>query len=161
MKNLKRVSTLVLALMMFMSITNANFITKASATINDQNQEVGEIYDGVSPTEPGIDATYGTSRPTDVWNIAQKGKYNFAGKSQQQDMYTNYKFTGKDNYTMHITNHGKYNLKVQVKTLGNTYSDNTLAPGKTSIISVAGMKTTTEPYIWFGGSFQDFSGYIQ
>lgn len=159
MKNSKRI--IALALVMFTFIANMNFNAIASAAPIAQNQEFVEIYDGVSPEEPGIDTTYGTSKPSNVWDVTKSGRYNFSGKSQQQDMYTNYKFTGKDSYTVSVTNHGKYNLNVKVKTLTNTYSSNTLAPGTTSTFSVSGMKKISEPYIWFGGSYQDFSGYIQ
>ena len=41
------------------------------------------------------------SRPTKVWNLATKGKYNFKGtiKNAGTTLYTNYKFKGKTKYT--------------------------------------------------------------
>lgn len=44
------------------------------------------------------------SRPTKVWNLATKGKYNFKGtiKNAGTTLYTNYKFKGKPNIPLWV-----------------------------------------------------------
>lgn len=45
------------------------------------------------------------SRPTKVWNLATKGKYNFRGtiKNAEKTLYTNYKFNMHKLLQKHVT----------------------------------------------------------
>lgn len=49
----------------------------------------------VSQMEPSPLSLKSASRPSQVWNIATQGTYDFAGWSYGETLYTNYKFKGK------------------------------------------------------------------
>lgn len=57
---------------------------------------VNELFTGV--------VTRGLSAPTAVWDISQKGKYDFSVSSSASKIYTNYKFKGKTTYCMSTLN---------------------------------------------------------
>lgn len=102
-----------------------------------------------------------TGRPSKVWNLATKGKYNFKGmiKSAGKTLYTDYKFKGKTEYSFFIKNTGKSVLTVKAKRLTHTYTTQRLKAGASAIISFSNIKASTEFYLTFTGS--SFSGYIK
>ncbi|MDD2482170.1 MAG: hypothetical protein PHF82_08600 [Lutispora sp.] len=161
MSKFKKLLSLVLVVIMLCAMSTSVFASDSNYSDAVSVEKVEEIYNGVSPQEPTDIQTRSTSIPTDVWDITEDGRYDFAGTSYYQNLYTNYKFTGKDSYTVEVTNNGDNNLTVKVKTRLKTYSTKTIAPGTTSNYSVTGMKSSTEFYILFQGSDQDFSGYIE
>lgn len=101
------------------------------------------------------------SRPTNVWNLATKGKYNFKGtiKNAGTALYTNYKFKGKIKYTFVVKNTGNSLLTVKAKRKTHTYTTATVKAGKTKTVSFSNIKAATEFYLVFDGS--SFSGYIK
>lgn len=126
-----------------------SFSVSAFAVSEEQNI-------GVSP-EP---VTRGTSRPSQLWNISSR--YNFAGTSAYQNMYTNYYFTGKTQYRVHVENHSDYTLRVRVKSFTWTYADNDIPPhSNDSTYTVGSISSKAEIYILFSGDHQNFSGYIE
>lgn len=56
----------------------------------------GEVLTGM--------VTRGLSAPTAVWDISQKGKYEFSVNSSASKIYTNYKFKGQTTYCMSTLN---------------------------------------------------------
>ena len=54
------------------------------------------------------------TKPTSVWNIANRGKKTFAAQNIYQFIYTNYLFTGKKNYTINVYNSGDTTIEVFV-----------------------------------------------
>ncbi|MBO5127200.1 MAG: hypothetical protein J6D10_06485, partial [Clostridia bacterium] len=46
--------------------------------------------------------------PTNYWNIALKGAYEFAGSSESGELYTLYKFSGYSDYLLEVKNHKKF-----------------------------------------------------
>lgn len=111
---------------------------------------------GVSP-EP---ITRGTSIPKELWDISSR--YDFAGTSAHQNMYTNYYFKGRTKYRVHVENNSDYILRVRVKKFTWTFSDNNIPAHSTdSTYTVGGMDSDDEIYILFSGEHQDFSGYIE
>lgn len=137
-------SMLVASMLVIPSNANAS----ESSNVNSINLEAVDIQ------------PFGVSIPTSIWDVTVNGQYNFAGTSNQQDMYTNYKFVGKDSYAVVVTNHSASKLTVKVKTFWNTYYTSTVQPGYTNYFFPSGMDKTDEIYILFQGSPQDFSGYI-
>ncbi len=101
------------------------------------------------------------SRPTKVWNLATKGKYNFKGtiKNAGTTLYTNYKFKGKTKYTFVVKNTGNSILTVKAKRKSHTYTTETIKSGKTRTVSFSNIKAATEFYLVFDGS--SFSGYVK
>lgn len=105
--------------------------------------------------------TYGTSRPSDVWNISNKGQYDFAGSTHSQTLYTNYKFKGKSSYTMKINNTGNNPVTVKAKRLLKTYATTKVSAGKSATVQFSNIQSDTEFYIVFEGSLIKFNGYIK
>ena len=46
----------------------------------------------------------GIDQPTEVWNIFESGKYYFSGSATTDDLYTQYRFTSKTEYTVYVNN---------------------------------------------------------
>ncbi len=155
---MKKIVSIILSTVL---IIMGNSIPILASSSTDSSQYINSANIGVSPYEPSDISPNGTGIPSKVWDISDDGRYDFAGNSYEQPLYTEYKLTGKDSYTIHITNNSNYKLTVKVKTRTHTYSTNTLAANTTSDYSVTGMKASTKFYIYFAGASQDFSGYIE
>ncbi len=69
---------------------------------------------GVTPRPTYIkDGSKGTTKPKETWNVKVFGTYDFGGKANNQPLYTNYDFTGKNSYTVYAYNDSsKGNLKL-------------------------------------------------
>lgn len=104
--------------------------------------------------------TRSTGRPSKVWNLKEKGRYNFKGtiKNAGTTLYTDYKFNGKTKYSFFVKNTGKSLLTVKAKRLTHTYTTQRIKAGESAIISFFNIKASTEFYLVFSGS--SFSGYI-
>ncbi|WP_099469514.1 hypothetical protein [Konateibacter massiliensis] len=122
--------------------------------------EKTEVYNGVSPTIPeGQISIQGTSKPTQTWNTSTKGDYTFSGTSNYQTLYTSYKFTGNENYTVTVKNYSDYDVKVKViKTL--SLATKTVKANSEASFSVEDLNSSDKIYISFEGSYMDFSGTI-
>ena len=133
-----------------------------SVQYNDENiPEEEQINLGVSDVCPDDEGAQvqSVSRPTKVWNIKTKGKYNFSGDPGSQTLYTNYKFKGKTSYTFYVKNTGKYAMTVKAKRLTKTYASTKISSGKSASVTFSNIKSDTEFYLTFSGS--SFSGYIK
>lgn len=148
---LKKLLSLGLAVVMTLSMGTSAFATDQVSINSNYN---------VSVVEPTEHFQRGISIPSKEWDVTSKGEYEFAGTSNYQDLYTNYLITGKDRYSVTVTNDSDSKLTVKVKTRWTTYSTNTIASNDTVIFDVEGMKDDTNIYILFEGSYQDFSGSI-
>lgn len=104
---------------------------------------------------------YGANRPTKVWNIAKKGKYNFKGSTKSQTLYTNYKFKGKTSYTIKVNNTGSNPITVKAKRLTKTYASTKVSGKKSATIQFSNIKKDTEFYITFDGSNIKLDGYVK
>lgn len=96
---------------------------------------------------------YGTSRV--------KGQYDFAGSSHYQNLYTNYKFTGKTSYKVYVENTGDNPITVTAKRLTKTYGSTKISAGKTGSFEFSNIKSDTEFYIVFEGNGYSFSGHVK
>ena len=117
----KVIFTSLLAVSMIFTMMSTTVVHAQSAEAGSNEvtvtPNVGVSY--VSP-EDTIE-TRGTSRPSKVWNIKSKGQYDFSGSSHYQNLYTNYKFTGKTNYKVYVKNTGNNPITVTAKRLTKTY----------------------------------------
>jgi hypothetical protein len=82
-------------------IPNENLPTNYQSNYNLSDSLTSENpiqnYPGIVPFE--------NTPPSAVWNIANKGQYNFSGYTFDSSyLYTNYIFTGKSSYRISITN---------------------------------------------------------
>lgn len=57
---------------------------------------------------------YGTSEPKNEWNLATKGKYEFKGSANYDDLYSNYYFTGVSRAKIVVYNYRSSTLTVTV-----------------------------------------------
>ncbi|HIS63137.1 MAG TPA: hypothetical protein IAC14_12995 [Candidatus Scybalomonas excrementigallinarum] len=102
------------------------------------------------------------ARPTEVWNIATKGQYDFAGSANYQALYTNYKFKGKTSYKVYIKNTGNSAITVKAKRLTKTYATTKISAGKTGSFEFSNIQSDTEFYIVFeSNDSYSFEGYIK
>lgn len=67
-----------------------------------------------SPIDFGV-STYGTSKPTKIWNLSTQGYYSFSGWNFGDPLYSEYKFTGVSR--VKITCKNTYSSKLTVKLL--------------------------------------------
>jgi len=107
---------------------------------------------------------WSTSKPSNIWNISSKGKYNFEGVSYHQTLYTNYKFTGKTSYKIYVNNTGDNKIKVKATNGVTTYASTTVGAGKTATLPISGLSKSTKFYISFStnNSYSySFYGYIK
>lgn len=141
----------IITLIALVFVVSPSFVFASSAT---------EVYNGVSPVNPNEQiSTQSTSKPTKTWNTSSKGAYTFGGTSRYQTLYTNYKFTGNENYTVTVDNSGDYDIKVKViKTF--SIKTKTIKPNSEESFTVEGLNSTDKIYISFDGSYMDFSGTI-
>ena len=107
------------------------------------------------------DDVNGNQRPTSVWNVAKKGKYNMSGTCGYTTLYSNYKFKGKTSYTIYIKNNGSSTIKVKAKRLTKTYGTTSIGAGKSGRITFSSIKKATEFYVTFNGYGNSFEGYIK
>lgn len=159
MKNVKRILSLCLAGVMACCVSGSVFASTA------------ENYSGVHPyigsessesSGSSVITPYSVEKPTVEWNIAEKGQYDFAGQSNYQKLYTNFYFTGQYSYYMGVTNNSYNDLRVRVLSLTSStvYRDFTVKPYDYVTYPITGTSTTTQIYIEFSGTNQDFNGYI-
>lgn len=116
--------------MMSTTVVHAQSVKDGSNEVT-VTPNVGVSY--VSPEE--TIETRGTSRPSKVWNIKSKGQYDFAGSSHYQNLYTNYKFTGKTSYKVYVENTGDNPITVTAKRLTKTYGSTKLVLVKLVLLS--------------------------
>lgn len=157
----KVIFTSLLAVSMIFTMMSTTVVHAQSAEAGSNEvtvtPNVGVSY--VSP-EDTIE-TRGTSRPSKVWNIKSKGQYVFSGSSHYQNLYTNYKFTGKTNYKVYVKNTGNNPITVTAKRLTKTYGSTKISAGKTGSFEFSNIKSDTEFYIVFEGNEYSFSGYVK
>ena len=114
----KKIQILLASLLIILyAFATAPLSAHAQDTTTDpENIGVSAIYpdEADESEEPQIQPN-SASRPTKVWNIATKGKYNFRGtiKNAGTTLYTDYKFKGKNNYTFVVKNTGNSILTVK------------------------------------------------
>lgn len=125
---------------------------------------------GVNDVEPGIGnkdliTTYGTSKPTSIWNLSTKGRYPFRGSSNSSTLYTDYLLTGKSSAEIFVNNTDhQYSLKFRVKqkdlifdkTVGGPYE---VPLGRSGTVTVS-LNKSSNYYIEFTGP-NNFNGYIE
>ncbi|MBQ4592113.1 MAG: hypothetical protein IJB20_08760 [Clostridia bacterium] len=88
----------------------------------------------------------GTSYPTATWNIATAGTYPFSGSTDNQTLYTNYRFSGCDSYTITITNDADHAQKVKVRRAsdGKEFESFSVPAGESNYVY-----TFDAGYIWY------------
>lgn len=102
----------------------------------------------------------GRSRPDEIWNVATQGRCSFSGEAGVSNLYSEYIFTGKTQYTYSITNWHDDELTIKVKKdnlLGSTIGT-IKVPGNTK--EVYTITTSDDFYIMYYAPI-DASGYIE
>lgn len=155
---LKHLSSVLLITILLISV---GAIIQTSALTETSVNNIGVTTEPPADLESTSDnyELYSVQRPSKVWNIRKKGRYNFAGNPGDQTLYTNYRFTGKTSYTVYIKNTGKYVLTVQARRFSKSYASTRISAGKSGSFTFSNIQKGTEFYIVFKGS--SFSGYIQ
>ena len=97
--------------------------------------------------------------PTNYWNVALKGAYEFAGSSESGELYTLYKFSGYTNYLVSVTN-----FKLLTRQTVNVYNaqGSELCSFNVPANSTAVYKVETGAIGWYLG-FEDncnVEGYV-
>lgn len=156
---IKRILSAVLSVCCMFSVLSIN----THAEDFEVPEMFGVSFENPDDTNAGSASIEGTSRPSTVWNVADNGRYDFAGWSYGQTLYTNYKFKGKTSYTIHIENTSPTSiLAFKAKTLLVTYAQTSLAAGDSTTFTLSGMDSSTAFYLTFDGSGTFyFTGYIE
>lgn len=150
---LKKVKRMLVLPMMMLVMVLTPLVSHAQEEMTQPNIGVSEISPDMRDNEKGA------SRPSNVWNIKTKGRYNFSGSANTVTIYTNYKFNGKTSYKVSVKNTGKYPLTVKAKTLTKTYGSTKISAGKKGEFTFSNIKSTTAFYVTFEGS--EFNGYVE
>lgn len=108
---------------------------------------------------------YGTSEPKNEWNLATKGKYEFKGSANYDNLYSNYYFTGVSREKIVVYNYRSSTLTVTVLKKGifnTTVQTNQVAGNTTSNPAVFYVNLdSSKKYILNFDAPSNFSGYIQ
>lgn len=103
---------------------------------------------------------YSTLRPSKVWNVKKK-KYKFKGITSSPTLYTNYKLTGKNTYSIYVKNLSKNKIKFKAKRMLKTYVTQSVPAKQVAKITFTGIKSDTEFYLTFDGRDIEFKGHIK
>ncbi|MFJ6264142.1 hypothetical protein ACIQGW_03865 [Lysinibacillus xylanilyticus] len=153
MKNLLKIVALSTAFAFSMTIFAS---AESLEPVVDGNQGVSEVEDNA-----GV-STRGTTKPSTVWNLYSKGRYDFKGNAASSDLFTNYLLTGKSQFKIVVTNTNNINLKIYLKKKGfidTTVWDHDLKPGNT-LTGFPQVNSGDNYYLIFKGP-SNFNGYIE
>lgn len=156
MKHISKSISLFLAIFMLLTCTTTAF---ASEKNNGLTENPTYMDEGIS--------TYGTEKPTKIWNLSQNGKntYYFSGWSNMSTLYSEYLFTGAKSVTIQVTNSSTNNLTVKLlkKQTGIDWSSSTrsgIKPGDTLRWTVDSLSASSQYYLQFSSGCK-VSGYIK
>lgn len=134
--------------------------------VYDPNENISEDGDWrLSPIEPidfedGGIITRGTSIPSNVWNVANKGRRTISGSSDFYTLYSNYLMTGKSLYVTDMWNKSsKYTTTYSLKTRTKTYYSRKMSTNTGYHTSVS-IPKSVKFYARFSGPC-NVSGYIE
>lgn len=156
--------TLIVVLLSTLFVLSAH--TSASAeSVNSEAQENVGLTE-VAPQEviSGEITPYSMQKPSNVWNLSNRGRYDFAGVTDYNLLYTNYLFTGKKTVTIYVKNTSKtYDLNISLRQK-KLFSDPVIW-GVTAFPGGAGSVTLTldssAHYYLVAGPPSKFEGYIE
>lgn len=131
-----------------------------------ENIGVSTVQPSVSEVsvENGMVSPYSTSTPTERWNLANKGQYDFSGSAGHSTLFSNYLFTGKNKVTIYVeNNHPTATLTVKLRDLKSwfnfsVWSEN-VKPGK-SVEKSVDVDSSKDYFLQFEAPSR-FSGYIR
>ena len=93
-----------------------NTLANAESINSEVIENVGLTEEPPQDTRTGGITPFSMSKPSNIWNLSSKGRYNFSGATEYNLLYTNYLFTGKKSVTLYIKNtSGTYDLDVSFK----------------------------------------------
>lgn len=111
----------------------------------------------------GSTVSAGLSKPSSTWNLKSSGRYNFSGKANASDLYSNYYFTGKDKFQIHVKNRSSSNsIKVKIYEKGSLFAADSFTVPKTGVLDYTsnGRSSSKTYYLVFYAPC-DFEGYIE
>lgn len=129
--------------------------------------------EGLSPATTNSTSEHMTKSdtyPTGIWNVANKGTYDFKATNAIVGIYTNYRFTGKKQYAIKVNNKYTDSLNVTVyKRVSNRVNKQVkttnISAKHSKTFSVTGLSTSDQIFIYFAcfGSSKTmtFTGYIR
>lgn len=137
------------------------FIIPATVYASNGNEELCEQHNYLT-----IDSvtTYGIDKPTKVWDLSKKGKYDFSGWCFGNRLFTNYLFTGVNSVQIQVHNTGddKTTVKLLKKQTGVDWSASTrtIKPGDTLTWTVNNLDSSAKYYLAFSTG-SHIEGYIK
>lgn len=122
--------------------------------------------EGVSPVPPVSSAEivpFSTEKPSAVWNLATKGRYNFHGTNIMDTLYSNYMFTGVTRVRIYINNTGNKDIVVRLLKsqtgIDFATTKNTVEAGES--LTWTAKVESNQKYILRFERGTTFSGYIE
>lgn len=155
---MKKVLSLVLTVVMVMSMSVTAFAAETISVEKNVSYLQNKIEVDIQSPARTI------NKPSELWNF-KNGKYNFAGRSMNDSLYTNYLFNGATKYSVRINNLSpdrELTAKVKIYKTGwdNTIKTVKVSASTTSFFDVETENMNTKIYIQFIGTEMDFDGYI-
>lgn len=139
--------------------------TTAEETFNDNNIGVSFIKPN---TSGGEISTFGTSKPTNKWNLNSSGRYDFSGGAAYDTLYTNYLFTGVSSVRVKLTATKNNSLRAELwqrntgflQSDSKVYTFSELQVGNTAETTLFGLSSSANYYIKFLAPSY-FTGWIE
>lgn len=98
---MKRLTTSIFTLILIFSLSITAFAAERNPTIME---DFSKNYH-VSTINPMNQlSTYGTSQPTQAWNIVTQGVYTFSGQAAYSKLYLSYLLYGTSYFKVNVTN---------------------------------------------------------
>lgn len=109
-----------------------------------------------------VTAFASVDKPTHVWDLSSDGRYDFYGDASNNDLYTNYNFTGVSKMKVYIKNTGSGTLTVWFFKKGDLFAANTIKvnEGSETTVNMGSLSSTTQ-YVFKFDAPCHFIGWVQ
>lgn len=133
--------------------------------------DASEVNIDLLVDHPPYVETRGGTPPTifDVWNIAEKGRYNFSGYAEDYSttaLYTKYHFTGETQYLVKVNNNSDNSVEITFRGWYTNYREEVI-PANSSLSYIISSEfceaDINEDTIWYIRFSRpcDVSGYVE
>ncbi len=156
MKKYKSIAAIFLCVIITLSGYTQVYAGGMNTDVTNQSQSLS--VNDKEEIEP-----YSTELPTSIWNISQKGRYNFGGQADKSTLYSNYLFTGVSKVRIRVNNNSGKTLTVELKKDKsglNTVTSYKRIKANSYAVWTVDIDSSAKYYLRFAAE-SNFSGYIE